>query len=462
MPYANIMIFILFLLLHLLSQTLLKTPKQKNVALLLSSLVFYFWAGPLYMLLLVVLCLVYWFMGLLILRKKEKKYILIPAVISVALFVLTKYTTVLLSGMQNLFGVPEELPSMVVPLGIAFTTLNLISYLVDIWREDSPAETSFLNFLTYGTLFHLTLGGPVVRYKDIRRELSQRNVRPQDVSTGITRFSIGLFKRMLLADALAPVEDALLVRSAEGLAAVPVVGIILGVLISSLRLYITLSAYADMAIGLGRISGFRYNENFNYPLLSCTMRGFLSKWCCSVTAFFDDCVIRPLSGRYIRPLALLVGYVLMGLWFGMTLGNVIMGIWVAVFVLIEEKYLQHIDIGSAGLLGVLAIFLFHFFYAFSTGSRLLTAAKGLFGLNRNGFWNGDVLDFLPGALPLLILCLCFCLPLGTMLRNIWYNKFKGSGSMLTLSLVWEAVYPLVLLVFTLICVFMGKTPFMTL
>lgn len=460
MAYANMLFLILFLAATLLSQTLLKTVKQKNVALLLSSVVFYFWAGPGYMLIPLILSALYWIMGLLLQSKKDKKYLVIPVVLTVALMVFFKYSAVILNGTQSLIGVPEEIPTIVIPLGIMFYSLNLISYLGDIYHGEIKAETSLLNMLTYGMNFHVALGGPVVRYKDVRRELSARKTNPQNISSGITRFTLGLFKRFLLAEPLTAVEDHLLVRSAEGLASVPVMGIILGVLMSSLRLYITLSAYSDMAVGLGLISGFRYGENFKYPLLSCSMRGFLSKWCCSVTAFFDDYVAVPLSRRMSRPVALLAAYVLLGLWFGLTLGNVILGVWVALFVFLEEKFLRHIDVGSAGILGCIAIFLFHFFYAFTTGERLLIALKGLFGMNRNGFWDSGILDFLPEYLPVLLLCLCFCLPIGTLLRNLWRNVFKENVGMLSLAITWENVYPILLLALTLLFIMLGVNPFM--
>lgn len=461
MTYAGILVLFLFLAANLLSQLLLPKASMKNAALLVSSLLFYGWAGPAYLLLLAGLSLVFWLCGLLIQDSqdagKRKALLIGPIVLAVTALVVFRYGGLILSTTQSLFDVPKVLPKLAAPLGIAIYTLQLISYLVDVYRGDVPAEKKFWVLLTYSSLFHVSVGGPVLRYRDLRKALSQRRMHPGYISAGISRFALGFAKKFVLADSLALVVDQLLIRSNEGLATVPVVGLWIGVILSAIRVYLTFSGYADMALGLGFMSGLRYAENFDYPFLSASLSGFLSKWMCSVTSFFQDYVLLPLTngGKNRGFVGLLVSCSLMGLWYGGSWNYLILGVYLALFLYLEQQYFSKLGSVPGGILGVIGIFLFFLLFSFTTLPRLGIALMGMIGLNGNGFFHRAFFAIFPKALPVVILSVLFCLPIGRILHNLYYTRFKDNLNLMTVASLWETVYPILLLIAAVVCILRG-------
>ena len=467
MTYTGILVLCLFLIANLVSQLLLPTPSMKNAALLVSSLLFYGWAGPGYLLLLVGLSLLFWVCGRLLQDSqdagKRKALLVGPIVAAVAALVVFRYGGLILSTSQSLFGSPKKLPNLAAPLGIAIYTLQLISYLVDVYRGDVIAEKKFWVLLTYTSLFHVSLAGPVLRYKDIRKAMARRKMHPGYLSAGISRFALGFAKRFILADCLATVVDQFLIRSNQGLAMVPVVGLWIGILLSAIRVYLTLSGYADMALGLGFLSGLRYGENFNYPFLSASLGGFLSKWMSSVTSFFQDYVLFPMTqgGKKRIFVGLMASCVLMGLWYGQSWNFLILGVFLGLFLYLEQMYFSKLGPVPGGVLGVIGMFLFFLLFSFTTLPRLGIALKGLIGLNGNGFFHKEFFVMSPKVLPVIILSVLFCLPVGRILHNLYYAKFQDDLNLMTVATVWETVYPILLLAAAVICILRGA-PLLTL
>ena len=299
MVYSGMLFVFFFLALNLLSQIILKTPKSKNIALLVFSLIFYVWGGPGHLVLMLGVVLIAWFFGLLLQvvreEKKKKGYLAVALVLIIGLVAFFGYRNFFAEITQKLFEVPEVIPQIIMPVGIAVYSLQMISYLVDVYRGEVKAQPKFWLLLTYASLFHLTLGGPVVRYADIRKEILRRRTRLSDVSAGISRFTIGLAKKTILAESLATVADSLLAVDVVLMENQPALGFWIGLVAYGLSLYFSLSAYADMAIGMGRLCGLKYPEHFDHPFTAYTIADFWSKWQMTLVSFFSDYLHDPLG-----------------------------------------------------------------------------------------------------------------------------------------------------------------------
>lgn len=456
----------LFLTLYTLSQLFLPGTKAKNTAMLVFTLVFYLWADILSIPILLGLGLICWVSPLLMRRRPAQKKIILGLTIALCLTVLVifKYLHLLLSGLRLVSGVPETLPGILVPVGISIYTLHMISYVVDVYRGEAAMEPSYPLLLTYCGLFHRCMAGPVVRYQDAIPHLKARRITLPNVSRGISRISIGLVKLLLLADSLAVSVDALLVRSADGLNAAPALAIFLGVLLSALRLSLTFSAFSDLAIGLGLLCGFRDPENFDTPLLSNGLGDFISRWFITVTSFFQEYVLRPITAGGSRRLLLgqTVSLLLLGLWFGGSLNFLLLGLFLAVAVPLESRLFRRGASVPRGVFGAICGFVFFFLFTFTTPQRLLTALKGLVCQNGNAFFRAEALSGLPGCIPLILVCLLFSLPLGRLVHNLYYSRFKTNRTAMTLAFLWETVYPIVLIVLTALFLLLGGgKPFLT-
>jgi len=452
MEYASMLFLLLFLVLFLVTQFLIPSVKWKNYALLLFSLVFYAWAGPVHLLVLLGLTLVCWFFGLQIRlsrRPAQKKGLLMVAMLVILICLAGfSYNSFLLGTIRTITGRPQVLPQVILPLGMTVYCLQMLSYLLDIYYGDLQPEPNILKLLTYTSLFYVSMGGPILRYGDAKKALSKRRLKIPEVSKGITRICMGAAKRYLLADSLSAVIDQYLIRSTAELAGVPVTGLWLGVILWAVRLYLRLSAYADVAVGIGQCCGIAVPENFSYPILSLSLTTFLRKWLITLGEFFRRYVEGPFSRHKTRPIiGSCIAFILMGLWLGGSWTYVLWGIFVALCLFVEKRYLRRMSPIISGVCGVIGIFFSFVFLSFTTMSRLGVGLRGLFGLNGNGFFRGEFFAGTSGVL-LIILSLLFCLPLGTLAGNIWRNRFKDNLLMMTVSSVWEAVFPIALLALT--------------
>ena len=466
MMYANLLFLLLFLILHILSQTLIPTRGGKNAALLAASLLVYLWAGPVYILIPLILTAMAWFLGGAMLRQPPKlRRVMLTGGIAVTVAVLVgfKYTDFLLGSVRSVFGAPSILPELVIPFGIGVYTLRLISYLTDIYRGDRKTPLSFPRLLTYSTLLYGSSAGPLMKAGDVDRQLRKRKTDPRQLSRGLSRICLGIGKKYLLADSLAVLADQYLVRSGQGLSQVPVTGLWLGVILSALRWYLLFSAYGDVAVGLGLTAGIKVEENFDYPLCSVSVTGMLSKWFISVGAFFRSYVGAPLAERTRSEfLGSMVCYVLMGLWFGGSWTFALWGVWVAVALVLENRYLSKLAPLISGLLGLAGMFLSFVFLSFTTLGRLGRGLLGLVGLSGNGFYSAETFSGLPGSWLLILVSLLFIFPLGTLVHNLWRSRFGQNLTMMTVASVWEAAWPLAVLALALIQVLGGDTaPFLT-
>ncbi|MDD6023649.1 MAG: MBOAT family protein [Oscillospiraceae bacterium] len=458
MVFSSMLFVFLFLTANLISQVLLKTPRAKNIAMLVFSLVFYSWSGPRYLLLLLGMVFVCWFGALQIQRtdlpEKRKPIMIVTITICLLLLGFFKYTGFLCSNLNAIFGVPKAIPNIVLPIGISFYTFQLISYVVDVYRNEVPAQRKYWMLLLYASLFHQCIAGPIVRYQDVNEDIVRRRASIGEISRGISRFTIGLAKKAILANGCAMIADSLITVSSAELAQVPAMGIALGVFAYGLQIYLDFSAYSDMAIGMGLMCGFHYKENFDYPYIADSVADFWRRWHISLTSFFRDYVYIPLGGnrcsksRQIMNIA--VVWFLTGLWHGASWNYVLWGLFFGVFIILErfvlKDFITRIPKALRHVLVILVIYFSWFLFKSTELAQAGIMLKGIFGLNHNGFTSVSVGLAFRNNIFFLILAAIAVTPFGKTLRTIMNNLSRRGGALYWINAAWEVLHPVLLLI----------------
>ena len=313
-------------------------PRQfKNLVLLVFSLVFYGWGEPKYLFLMAGSILAYYGCGLAIQRwpQLKKLWLWLSVALAVVLMGIFKYADFFISSVNAVTGLSIPLLRLALPIGISFYTFQCLSYVIDVYRGNVPAQRSLISFGAYVCLFPQLIAGPIVRYIDVARELDTRTHSLEDFCDGMRRFLVGLGKKVLIADGL-----ALFIERFRSSGEPSVLFYWAYALAFSLHIYFDFSGYSDMAIGLGRIFGFHFLENFNYPYLSRSVSEFWRRWHMSLGSWFRDYVYIPLGGSRVSPgrwvLNILAVWMLTGLWHGASWNFVIWGLLYAALLLMER------------------------------------------------------------------------------------------------------------------------------
>ena len=311
----------------------------KNAVLLLFSLIFYGWGEPKLLFLMVFTIAMFFCCGLLIekaqTRKWKKIWLVVSVVISLTLLGLFKYADFFISSVNAATGLSIPLLRLALPVGISFYTFQSLSYTIDVYRGKVPAQRNPISFGAYVALFPQLIAGPIVRYVDVARELDSRTHSWNEACEGIRRFLIGFSKKIILAD-----NFALLMKLFRESNEKSVLFYWMYAIAFTLNIYFDFSGYSDMAIGLGRVFGFHFIENFNYPYLSKSVTEFWRRWHMSLGSWFRDYVYIPMGGNRVPKLRwvfnILTVWMLTGLWHGASWNFVLWGLMFAVLLLIEK------------------------------------------------------------------------------------------------------------------------------
>ena len=306
----------------------LSPRKYRNLILFISSLFFYFVGEKQYTLILLFSCAFNYFYAK---RIKDKKTLWFGVIVNLSLLIYFKYTNFIVNDVLGF----NNLVNIVLPIGISFFTFQAISYLIDVYRGDVKASKSFINFGTYLTFFPQLIAGPIVRYETVNEELIDRKENVDDASRGITRFCVGLFKKVVIADTLGSIVKLLsAIKTRSSLS------YFLEMISATMQLYYDFSAYSDMAIGMALIFGFHFLENFNYPLIATSVKDFWCRWHISLSSFLKDYIYIPLGGsrcsnsRYI--FNLFVVWFLTGFWHGADYNFILWGLYFGLVLIIEK------------------------------------------------------------------------------------------------------------------------------
>lgn len=338
MVFSNSVFLFVFLPIVLVGYYLLR-GKSRNYWLLATSLVFYGWNKPDFLWILIASILLNYVSALAVERINKKAAKLVVLWLGIAgnlgLLFYFKYFNFAVSIVEKLFSTSLSFAEVILPIGISFFTFQGLSYVVDVYRGDVAAQKNPFKLGMYISLFPQLVAGPIVRYKDVAQEIDNRSVTLDDFATGARRFIVGMFKKIIIADTLAVAVDAIVESSYSGLNT-PIVAWV-GIISYSLQLFFDFSGYSDMAIGLGRMFGFHFLENFNYPYISKSITEFWRRWHISLSSFFRDYVYIPLGGnRKHVYLNVSIVFLLTGIWHGASFSFILWGIWHGIFNLSER------------------------------------------------------------------------------------------------------------------------------
>ena len=405
--------------------------RLKNFTLLAASLIFYGWGEPKYLVFMLLSVTQSYIAALLVERFRGKKLaklaLVLSAVASLGLLAYCKYADFFIENFNAVTGLSVPLLNIALPVGISFYTFQILSYVVDVYRGDVPAQRNFIDLAMYIAMFPQLIAGPIVRYSDIAGSLKNRKTTLADASEGIRRFSIGLAKKILLAN-----SAALLVSEFKAYNEKTVLFYWLYALAYMLHIYFDFSGYSDMAIGLGRIFGFRFSENFNYPYISASITEFWRRWHISLGGWFRDYLYIPLGGNRVKPfrhvINILIVWAATGFWHGASWNFVLWGILYAALLLFE-KYVLHPKIRFAVPMHIYTLlFVMLGFVLFDSANvtDALASFKALFGFGGIPAADTASLYYLKSNIVLLVVAVIGATPLPKLLyEKIGLRKYGG-------------------------------------
>ena len=439
----------------------------RNILLLTASIIFYAWGEPKNVILLIVSCIINWALAMIIEKWKNsaKLFVVITCIFNLGMLFLFKYWDFAMTNINAILG-EEVLPlhHLALPIGISFFTFQAMSYVIDVYRGCVKVQKNPLYVALYVTMFPQLVAGPIVRYSSIEKQILHRNHTWSGFSAGCVRFVQGFAKKLILANSFAIIADTVYSLSLAGhnLIKIPILLAWMGSFAYTLQIYFDFSAYSDMAIGLGKMFGFEFEENFRYPYISKSISEFWRRWHISLSSWFKDYVYFPLGGSRVetkdKMLAnLLVVWMLTGLWHGASWSFLMWGLLNFVFVALEHltgfekwevrglwKHIYALFVVNMGWVLFRCETLYH----------LGEYIGNMFGVHRNGFYSPYVGMFFKEFALVWIVGILLCMPIGEQVRT----RLMEKGAMV-LNVSYVAAMVLIFVVSILYLVKSGYNPF---
>lgn len=418
-------------------------PRQgKNAVLFIFSLLFYAWGEPIYVGLMIFSTVLDYTCGWLVEKyrgtSKQKIGLLISVFTNLSLLFFFKYTDFFIGTINTVFGTDIAMLNLPLPIGISFYTFQTMSYTIDVYRGDAKVQKNILSFGAYVSLFPQLIAGPIVRYQDVADQLNERTHSFDRFGDGVKRFVTGLGKKVLLANNIGLLWDAISKTAAENLTTLAAW---LGIIAFAFQIYFDFSGYSDMAIGLGKMFGFEFLENFNYPYTSKSVTEFWRRWHISLGTWFRDYIYIPLGGNrkglpiQIRNIAIV--WLLTGFWHGASWNYVLWGVFYGLLLMAEKlfllKWLKKAPAFVGHIYTMFAVLFGWVLFAFEDFGKGVAFLKTMFGGGAGFISNGTLYQIL-SYLPLLIVCLVAATPLAKKI----YGKLSlkaGEGVLLTVDSV---------------------------
>lgn len=405
------------------------------MVLLVASLIFYAWGEPVYVLIMLFSTVFDYTNGRLIeyFQKKNcpgkaKVTLVIDLIGNLGILGFFKYADFFIGNLNTITGAGLSLLDIALPIGISFYTFQTMSYTIDVYRKVVPAQRNILDFATYVTLFPQLIAGPIVQYKTVAKDLANRKVSLEDFSEGAFRFSVGLAKKVLLANQIGSLWDTI-----SQLHQMSAATAWLGAIAYSFQIYFDFSGYSDMAIGLGRMFGFHFLENFNFPYMSKTITEFWRRWHISLSSWFREYVYIPLGGNrkgMARQLFnIMVVWMLTGLWHGANWNFVMWGVYYGILLMIEKLFLlKWLDKAPAWIGHIYSMFLVIIgwtIFAQTDMSQLTAYLKTMFGIGVCGV-DSDFLYFLSTNAVLLVALVLCSIDHRIWLKKLWAKRVTNA------------------------------------
>ena len=430
----------------------IKNPTYRRIVLTVFSILFYAWGEPIFVLLILGSVFVNFLAGKLMNSAEEKPqlkkaYLIISVILNLSVLAIFKYTPMAIDTINSLSGSNIPIPNITMPIGISFYTFQAMSYVIDVYRKDTEYQKSYFNLLMYITLFPQLIAGPIVRYKDIALQIPERKADIEVINQGIFRFCVGLAKKVIIANNCGSVCESLL-NNADNRA---VFGLWIGMVFFSLQIYFDFSGYSDMAIGLGKIFGFEFRENFNYPYMSKSATEFWRRWHISLGTFFRDYVYIPLGGNRKRWLFnVITVWFLTGLWHGASWNFVLWGLFYGIILIIEKKVIFPAFANAPKFITNTIAYIAMFFitvigwtiFYFTDFSELTTVLSGMFGFGALPITDIFADSIIKENIFLLIVGLIAAFPIFPKLFELIISKLKIGNAVI---LYAKSAYALLLL-----------------
>lgn len=428
MVFSRLFFLYLFLPICIFLYLISGRIKNKNTVLIIFSLIFYAWGEPVYVLLMLLSSVVNFFAARLIEKFREGKGEKIIAAIAIIYNLLMlgifKYSGFIIENINTFFSCSFTIPDIKLPIGISFYTFQTISYIVDcLWGNVKP-QKNFKNFLLYITLFPQLVAGPIVRYSTIEKEINDRKITVTDVAYGLNRFTLGLAKKVLIANQLSLIADSML----GGISNASVTAAWVGAAVYGLQIYFDFSGYSDIAIGLGRVFGFHFDENFKHPFICKDITEFWQRWHISLSTFFRDYLLYvPIFGKRRKYGGLFLVWLCTGIWHGASWNFIIWGLYYGLFVFLEmkigKKNMKKIPLVIRHIYNKIVIIIGFGIFYFEDLDKLGVFFKTLFGFGNSGLINITDKITLMNNVYLLIVAVICCFPIINGIKKLTDKSF---------------------------------------
>ncbi len=422
MVFSSLIFIFLFLPIVLLLYYSFPSLYVRNWILVISSILFYAWGEPIWVILLLMSATIDYANGLFIEKHRGKPIARLglfnTLAFNIGCLIVFKYSGFFVDNVNALTGLQVPKPNFVLPVGISFYVFMSISYTLDVWYGRVKAQQSYASFLVYIANFHHLVAGPIIRYGHIATEINERYFKWVDFSSGVNRFCRGLFKKVCIANIAGALAEPLLHQDP---ATATVAGLWLGVVLFSLQIYYDFSGYSDMAIGLGKMFGFHYHENFKHPYTAVSITDFWRRWHISLSSFFKDYVYIPLGGNRSKQVRnIMLVWMLTGFWHGASWNFILWGLYFGILLLIEKfvlvgilkklpKVLQHIY----ALFFIVVGWAIFYFTDLTLLSQQLQVMFGLSNVPLIGYTEKSIVQ---ANLYWLIMACVLCFPIHTWVR----------------------------------------------
>ncbi len=394
--------------------------KYKNVVLLIVSFLFYFYGEPKYIYIMTLLIICTYILGICMYRYKKYKtlFLILSIVINIGTLIYFKYANFLIQNINLWLYKKIDFIYVVLPIGISFYVFQLISYIIDVYKEDTKVQKNILKLATYISLFPQLIAGPIVRYKDIEKQLEDRSHTFSKFSLGVRRFIIGLGKKVLISNVLGELCSKFLISYDNS-----VLFYWLYAIANMLQIYFDFSGYSDMAIGLGKMFGFEIFENFNYPYIASSIREFWKRWHISLSLWFRDYIYIPLGGNRVETLKwirnILIVWILTGLWHGAAWNFIIWGLYFGILLIIEkvflEKYFKKIPKIFSRIYTLITVMISFIIFSGENINVIMQNIGGLVGINTNSIVSLESIYYLKSYFIVIVLGIIGATPI---LKNI--------------------------------------------
>lgn len=433
MVFSSLEFIYIFLPLVICFYYMFKNNKAKNLVLLFFSLIFYSFGEPKFILLLLATSILNFLIGIYIYKFKNtvraKIALIIAVVFDIGALIFFKYLTFILININDLFSLNIEVPNIILPIGISFYTFQILTYVIDVYLGNVKAQYSYTDFLLYITMFTQLIAGPIVRYIDVQNQIKKRKTTINGFFSGIVRFLVGLSKKVIIANHAGEVVAMIFDFNVTP---PTTYSVWYGVIMFSIQIYYDFSGYSDMAIGLGRMFGFEFVENFNYPYISNSITDFWRRWHMSLGTFFRDYVYIPLGGNRKHQIRNIVTvWALTGIWHGASWNFLFWGLFFAIILIFEKiiflKVLKKLPRILAIIYTMFFVLIGWIIFYFVDTNDMLIALKVLF-VPTTSFQDAQVFESAKINIIFIIISYIGATPLIKIIAKKFENKFLNNDS----------------------------------